>query len=409
MATDGLTTSGYIPNTAGEWFDFAKAEFDALCAELGITPPNYQRHEFVTAMLRIAAQMASEIDDAAGALFDLHDPAQASGSVLETLANITGTPFDVGSRSRVTLTVGAWARGNVTLPIGTEASDGTYIWKTIEDVTIVAGGTEDVVAEVEIDGAIAAPAGTITQRVTSVAGWTSVTNAADATIGTIAESDAIIRERISRGSGSKGSRSPSAVRSALLKVPGVQEAIVVFNATDAAVTVSARSIPKYGCGVWVYPDDLTDNAKKAVLGILYAMLPSNVTRSLPTATGATGIRGAIEGSDGRTHYEGAWYMTETPIRIRVTLSDASSYEGSGSWDTVRGEIEEVVEAYFAGLGPGDAFRQNDLVGRIAGVAGVARSTVESAVSPYAAYSSNDRTIDQASFATLESVVFVQTA
>ena len=85
----GLTTTGYISRTAGEWLDVAKSVYNDICAELGVSPPRYDRSEFTTAVLIVASQIASEIDAAAGSLFDLHDPNQASGNTLRSPVSYT--------------------------------------------------------------------------------------------------------------------------------------------------------------------------------------------------------------------------------------------------------------------------------------------------------------------------------
>ena len=398
----GLTTTGYIARTAGEWLNVAKDVYNDICAELGVSPPRYDKAEFTTAVLIVAAQIASEIDAAAGSLFDLHDPNQASGNTLRTLAALAGVRVGAGSKSRVTLTVGAWSQGAVTLTAQeAKASDGTNTWVLIEDVIIASGGTATAVFEAEAVGPILANVGTITKRVTGVPGWVSVTNASAATPGAAADTDSQIRDNIARGNGSFGSGSELATQAALQGLDGVEKVRIVYNTTFSPITVSSRTIPENGVGVWVYPNSLTQTEQQAVLTTLFARLGGNLNRSLPTATGTDGVVGAITGADNREHSEGFWYMQPTTVYVWVQIDPATGYENGGSLGSVQEEVRSVVKTYFSLLQPGQAVRRDDLIGQIALVDGVARTTLSFSLSIESGYSTDDVIIGEANFAQLD--------
>lgn len=81
-------------------------------------------------------------------------------------------------------------------------------------------------------GAIVPAIGTVTQIVTTYAGWTSVENAMQAVSGRNAETDISLRQRWGASVYDRASAMVEAIRAALLKVDGVTFAIVYENNTD---------------------------------------------------------------------------------------------------------------------------------------------------------------------------------
>lgn len=409
------TDTGYISRTSSEWYERLQALFNRYAADNNLPPPNWTRQEFVAAVGVVTATMLGEIDAIVPSLFDMYDENQASGELLRQLAYLASVTVNDGAKSRVTCTVGAWARGDVLLTVGNcTASDGVNDWDLAEDVTIPAGSTEDVVFESAEAGAITADPGTITQRVTGIPGWTSVTNAAAATIGTLADTDGVIRTAIAQGRGSGGSRSPHALAAAIERIPGVSAARVVFNPSGAAATVSTRSVPAYGFGVWVEPDTLTEAQMQTVLATIYALGAANAPRSLPTITDTDGVLGQIEGSNGQPFYEGFWFTTVVKYWVRVTLSAATAYEDGGNLADVTAPIRQIAAEYFAALVTGDALRQQDLIGRMVLIPGIARLSNLEFSTNGSSWSSADVVIDAGTRAVLNPdvavpVVIVETA
>ena len=399
----GLTNSGYVPRTSGEWLDFATARFTQICADLGLTAPRYDRAEFAYNVLLVAAQMAGEIDDALSNIFDQHDPNQASGFILRYIADISGVPVNQGTKSTVTLTLSAWDQSDVSMSAGgVKATDGTNVWVLKEDVVVPkSGASTNAIFEAEEVGPIYAAAQTITQKVTGIAGWVNVKNVDASTVGTAADTDAIIRNRIAQGLGSTGSRSEISLRVSLESLPDVEKARIVYNPEIVATTVSSVSIPANGVAVWLYPSTLTAATQSLALNTLFALLPGNVVRTHPTTTGSTGVVGEIAGADGRPHKEGFFFMTTQSVRVKVQISAASGYEAGGTLSGVSVPVQNAVTSYFTNLGPGDAVRQQDIIGAVVLVAGVARVTVTLSTNAGVSYSDSDIVVDAATFAVLD--------
>jgi uncharacterized phage protein gp47/JayE len=91
-------------------------------------------------------------------------------------------------------------------------------------------------------GPQAAPSGTITTIVDTQAGWLSVVNLVDATVGTDIETDAELRLRRELAIHTPNGGTVEALRTALLELDYVAAALVLENITDAA----AGGIPAHG-------------------------------------------------------------------------------------------------------------------------------------------------------------------
>ena len=95
-------------------------------------------------------------------------------------------------------------------------------------------------------GPVAAAAGTLTEIVTSVSGWTAVTNAANAVLGRLRETDSAYRIRYDLLTSRLAAGFPAAIRSRILQVDGVTRALVHDNDTNVDVTEQTLTIPAHG-------------------------------------------------------------------------------------------------------------------------------------------------------------------
>lgn len=152
----------------------------------------------------------------------------ATGSALDDLAALAGITRPPATLSHVTLTLGGTP--STVVPIGSRARDSAgNLWETATIGTIGGGGTTTADATpVAGAGPIPAVAGSLTIIDTPVAGWSTVTNA-DAVLGRDVASDARFRELIRLTMRAGGGSSIEAIRAALLRVSGVEEAIIIEN------------------------------------------------------------------------------------------------------------------------------------------------------------------------------------
>ncbi len=178
------------------------------------------------------------------------DPDQAEGYLLEALSALTGTVRRPASRSLVPISVNLDA--GVTLPTGSKANvsgQPTKIFRTTAPIVATLAGDYTGQMEAEVTGPVAADSGTLTQITVAVAGWNSVTNTTDASLGRVVDSDKILRERRAEELSRAGSGTPDAIRADLLEIDGVEKVTVFENLTDYT---DSSGVPPHSIEVLVY-------------------------------------------------------------------------------------------------------------------------------------------------------------
>jgi uncharacterized phage protein gp47/JayE len=105
-------------------------------------------------------------------------------------------------------------------------------WQTTEEGVIGGGGTVLVEAEAIETGPIPGLSGTLTEIVTPVTGWDSVTNPLDAEIGRDDETDSQLRTRYIRSMFVSGGSSADAMVAALIRLDGVTSVANYQNESD---------------------------------------------------------------------------------------------------------------------------------------------------------------------------------
>lgn len=170
----------------------------------------------------------------------------AAGRQLDDWATLLRVYRLAGERSTVTATL-AGSSGTF-VPAGSRArtTDGA-VFRTVDDSRIESGGTVDTTMESVEFGPVIAHAGDLNQLADIITGWTGITNAADATLGRDAETDAEFRRRYSGETAVHARESLEAIRARLLFVTGVTDARIEDNPSTASVTrqtvaIAARSL-----------------------------------------------------------------------------------------------------------------------------------------------------------------------
>ncbi len=169
----------------------------------------------------------------AEAVYNSFDPDKAEGVPLDNLCALTGTYRKAATFTKVavTLTFGAAA----TIPQGSLVSvvgHPEIVCALDAAVTRGSAGTSPGTMTCTTSGPIEINAGTLTEIVTPVSGWSSVTNAADGDPGEAVETDTALRKRRILELQGAGNGSPDGIRADLLKVTGVEEALVLENRSD---------------------------------------------------------------------------------------------------------------------------------------------------------------------------------
>lgn len=229
----GLETTGFVPKTADELADEladAQRAAPALGADWDTSAesPGGQLNGVLSTKL-------AELWELGVVLFNCRDPRGASFAGLDAVCSLTGTTRQPAKKGTVTLTL--LVAAGATIPAGSVAAvDGqpSNRWVTTAAAVNSGGSPASVVvdAEAETAGPYVANSGTITVIARPVAGWTSVTNGADAAPGALAETDPVLRSRRERELGALGTSPVDAIRAALSRVAGVSVVAVAENDTN---------------------------------------------------------------------------------------------------------------------------------------------------------------------------------
>lgn len=161
-------------------------------------------------------------------------PSTAQGNQLSNVVLLNGIERQEATFSTVVATLGGVP--GTTIPAGSLASVvGTEeVFATDEDVTLVSDSIEVNMTAVN-SGPIAASIGTLTQIETPVFGWTSITNASVASLGTDEETDAELRERRELSTQALGQNLVDSLFGQLLNLDGVTDALVISNGQNVTV------------------------------------------------------------------------------------------------------------------------------------------------------------------------------
>jgi len=158
----------------------------------------------------------------------------AAGTLASLTAWASGTAYVVGdrrsnaSRSYVCTTAGTSAGSGGPTTTASAITDNTVVWRYMGEGTAAV----DITAESEDDGPKTGTSGTITVIETPVAGWSSVINLLDATLGTDLETDAALRLRREEELNAQGNAALEAIRSDVLDVEDVIACTVFENPDD---------------------------------------------------------------------------------------------------------------------------------------------------------------------------------
>lgn len=226
--TFGLSLTGFLPKRVEDVIaDLESAMKAAFGNNVRLDPKSVNGQ-----LIGIFAERYADLWEAAEDVYLAAYAGSASGSALDDLVALAGIERDPATLSVVTLTLGGTP--GTLIPAGSASNDPALgiRWVHVADATIGGGGTIAVIASPEDTGPILGLSGTITEIATPVSGWSTVTNALDATPGRAVETDAALRERFILSFRAGGGSSVEAIRAVILGVEGVTYGSVIENDTD---------------------------------------------------------------------------------------------------------------------------------------------------------------------------------
>lgn len=231
MSSFGLTENGFIKKDAAtiktEFENDLKAAYGALI--------DLEPESFFGNLVGIVSERESLIWDLSEAVYFSAYPDTAQGVNLDNASTMTGISRINEKFSTETVMLGTAGAVDVLIPLGTIVSQSAtnQNWQTLAAVTIPAGGTIPAIVEATDPGPIDAPAGTIDNIVTVIAGFDSVTNAGTTILGRLQETDPELRLRRSQSIViAKGGTMQAVANRLLNEVPGVTFVSYQENRTD---------------------------------------------------------------------------------------------------------------------------------------------------------------------------------
>jgi hypothetical protein len=188
------------------------------------------------------------------------DPDSAEGVAQDNLNRLRGAVRNPARFSTAGVTLSGTPATSITAgSIVGIGSDGEQ-WAI--DTTVVIGGGGSVAGTVTAvnSGPIEAAIGAINTIITGIAGWTGVTNAAEATLGEDVETDTDYRNR-SEGT-STGTTTEEAIYTRLSEQDDIDAVVVISNRTDAT---DANGIPPHGFWAVIYPNNKSNGTGRHLL------------------------------------------------------------------------------------------------------------------------------------------------
>ena len=313
--TYGLTATGFAAKTYTEITAELEAAFQGVFGvgiDLSPQGPFGQ-------MIGIMAEREASVWDAAQDVYGAFDPDSSTGQALDAVCALTGTLRAPATHGTVTLTLTGTT--GVTVPAGSVASVvGTEVqWATDADATFAAG-TATTTATAVLTGPLPAPAGHLTVIDTPVAGWTAVTNGADAVPGSYEENDAALRMRREEELRNPSNAALDAIRTKVLDVMGVTGCVVFEN---CSMVTDVDGIPPKAVEIVISPNTVDpDLLSAAILGCVAAGIETH------------GSDGQTEtDSQGIVHDIGWTWATVLPVYVHATITyDADIFPVSGEQD-----------------------------------------------------------------------------
>lgn len=296
-----------------------------------------------------------EVYELGQSAFDTIDPNNAEDARLDIVSSITGTLREGATHSLLTGTRKATVNlgAGVTLPAGSRAyvlDTPTAIFETTEDVTNPSGGAADVPVSMQsVDtGPIHANAGTLTIISTPIVGWNSVTNAFDATLGAVVQSDTALRLKRQDELAQAGTSTLPSLKANLSALvdsgDGVTQPIISVEVYENDTMVAANGIPPkaFEAVIWDGPSPAAANAD--VAAVVFD------AKGLGIATSG-GVSVTVLDSDGVAHVVKFSRATQRTVEFSITLIyDAQKYVGDAAVKTAIADAFQGSGAQAQGVG-----------------------------------------------------------
>lgn len=187
--------------------------------------------ELLGHMLRQISYQSDGQNEKIQQIYDAMSVANNTGVPLDNFLELIGLDRQSASASTATLT--CTVSKAATIPAGSTAKTDANVYFTTDTALVFAGaGSSDVAATCTESGPYNAAIGEIDNIVTSVDGWTTVTNAAAAIPGRNRETDAELKLRHTTAVDTSGERDAASISEAVGNVSGVSAVLVIEDYSE---------------------------------------------------------------------------------------------------------------------------------------------------------------------------------
>lgn len=190
---------------------------------------------------QLASSTAAVVADSNAVLAEFVNqvnPDTAAGFMQDAIARI----YFLNRQPATSTVVSCLCVGNAgtEIPVGAQARDTSgNIYSCLEDGFIPAGGSIVLSFASILTGPIACPANTLTAIYKAIPGWDTINNAAPGVVGSNVESQAAFAYRRAQSVALNARGSLPSIYAAVFDVPGVIDAYVTENVTNANINVGA--------------------------------------------------------------------------------------------------------------------------------------------------------------------------
>ncbi len=282
-------------------------------------------------MVALVALAVHDANNTAIQVYNSFSPSSGMTDALTRNVKINGIARKAATNSTVDVTLTGTA--GTTITNGSVKDANGIIWNLPASVTIDVGGSVTVTATCATSGAVAAVAGSITKINTPTRGWTAVSNASAATVGSAAETDAQLRVRQAQSVAIPALTPFDAVDGAIANVTGVTRHKLYENDTGA---VDSNGIPAHSIAAIVDGGDAT-----AIAQIIRGKKGQGVgTYGSTTVT--------VPDKYDNPHAISFSRSTDVPIYVAITLKVFTGYTTQ-----VGEQIKQAIADYINSLTIGD--------------------------------------------------------
>lgn len=317
----GLTTGGFVAKRLAE----IRAELaERLASAFGISAEvRDDPNSIVGKLAGVLAAPLALVWQGLQAVHDAFNAETATGAQLDNLCALTGVYREPATFAFVPLTM--TGTPGSTHPAGklARSSASGVVFVLTSTTTIGGSGSEVATFRAEEPGAVFEAIGAIDEIATPSAGWSSVTNAAEASGGSDAEDDETLRARRRVSASIVGSATDHAIEAKILALSGVAQSRVISNRSWEVV--DGRAPKSFEAVVWPsagVPPMAEEDAAETV-GVIYANAPCGIE-----SIGTEGF--TVVDSTGREQAVAFSYATAVDVYADITIGFGDNYAGDAA-------------------------------------------------------------------------------